>query len=157
MQQSLNLFTDEKGLLRVRGRLENSDLQLDAKFPILLHDGHLAHLFIKKCHVDVMHGGTEATLNHFRNRFWLVRGRQVVKRAIYRCVTCRRYQGRTLVPPQSPALPVYRVTSDFCFQSTGVDFAGPLHVKSIYLSDSSRLFKAHMYACSHVRRAGRCI
>ena len=100
-----------------------------------------------------MHAGTEATLNHFRNRFWVVRGRQVVKRTIYRCVICRRYQGKSLISPPSPALPAYRVAAVFCFQSTGVDFAGPLFVKSIYLPDRNQLYKAHicLFTCGTSR------
>ena len=125
----------------MKGRLENADLEIDAKFPLLLRDGHFAHLLINNSHIEVMHGGTEATLNHFRNRFSVVRGRQVVKRTIYRFVICRRHQGKSLISPPSLA---YRVVADFCFQSTGVDFAGPLFVKSIYLPDRNQLYKAHM-------------
>ena len=137
----------------MKGRLENSDLGIDAKFPLLLRDAYFAHLLINNSHIEVMHGGTEATLNHFRNRFLIVRGRQVVKRTIYRCVICRRHQGKTLVSPPSPALPAYRVAADFCFQSTGVDFAGPLFVKSIYLPDRNQLYKAHMclFTCATSR------
>ena len=153
LEKSLNLFTDSDGLLRAAGRLKNADLQNDAKFPILLRDAPLAHLFIRESHREVMHDGPSATLNQFRNRFWVVRGRQVVRRTIYRCVTCKRNQGKTMAPPPSPALPEYRLVSDYCFQSTGVDFAGPLFVKPIYSSEAKELFKAHicLFTCATSR------
>ena len=131
-KKSLNIFVDEDGLLRVKGRLENSDVGYASKFPLLFRDDRLAYLYIMKSHVEVKHLMLESTLNHLRNRFWIIRGRQVVKRVLYRCVTCRFHQGKTLTPPTSPPLPSYRVTSDFCFQSTGMDYAGPLLVKPIY-------------------------
>ena len=155
IKRSLNLFLDEASVLRVKGRLENSQLEFEEKFPILLNDSHFSHLLIKKCHLEVMHGGTEATLNQFRSRFWIVRGRQVVKRVIYRCVVCRRQQGKVLIPPPSPALPSYRVASDFCFQSTGVDFAGALLVKSIYFPDRNQLHKS--YICLFTCAASRAL
>ena len=59
------------------------------------------------------------TLNKVRARFWIVRGRQIVKRVIYRCVICRRHQGKPLVSPAFTDLPKFLVATDFCFQSIG--------------------------------------
>ena len=142
LKKSLNIFS-ENGLLRVKGRLEYSDLDFEPKFPLLLRDEHLAHLYILKSQVAVLQGGVESTLNHLRNRLWIIRGRQVVKRILHRCVVCRRHQGKPLTPPTPPPLPCYRVSAEFCFQCTGVDFAGPLFVKPIYLNDQ-RLHKAYI-------------
>ena len=63
LKKSLNIFI-EKGLLRVKGRLEYSDLHFEPKFPLLLRDEHIAHLYILKSHVAVLHDGVESTLNH---------------------------------------------------------------------------------------------
>ena len=71
------------------GRLEHTDVDYDAKFPILLNDDHLSHLLILRSHVEAKHGGVEITLSRLRSRYWVVRGRQVVKRVLYRCVICR--------------------------------------------------------------------
>ena len=152
LEKSLNLFTDENGLVRLKGRMENADVAYETRFPILLRDGHFLTLLIRQCHEEVMHGGTEATLNKLRNRFWVVRGRQVVKRIVSRCITCRRHQAKPALPPPSPALPVYRVAADFSFQFTGTDFAGPLYVKTIYGSNSD-LYKAYicLFTCATSR------
>ena len=150
--KSLNVITDVNGLLRIKGRLEHAVGNFETKCPLLLRDDHLSHLFILRCHVDIMHGGVEATLSRLRCRFWLIRGRQVVKRVLHRCVTCRRHQGRPLVPPTPPALPIYRVTADFCFQNTGCDFAGPLLVKPIY-NVEQKVYKAFicLFTCATSR------
>ena len=133
LRDSLDLFCDEKGLLRLKGRFffGNAKLEYNSKCPILLKDDYLCYLIIMKCYEDVKHSGTQATLNKLRERFWVVRGRQVVKKILHRCVICRRHQAKPLLPPSSPDLPSYRVLADFCFQSVGTDFAGPV-VKSIY-------------------------
>ena len=152
LKKSLNLFYDEEGVIRLRGRLENSGLQFETKFPILLKDGHFTRLQILKCHLDLWHGGVESTLTLFRDRFWVVRGRQVVKRVINRCVKCKRHQSQGLLPPSSPPLPIYRVSADYCFETSGSDFAGPLLVKSIYGHDS-KLHKAYIciFTCATSR------
>ena len=142
LKKSSNIFI-ENWLFRVKGRLEYSDLDFEPKFPLLLTDEHLAHLYILKSQVAVFHGGVENTLNHLRNRFWIIRRRQVVERILHRCVVCRRHQGKPLTPLTSPPLPCYRVSAELCFQCTGVDFAGPIFVKPIYLNDQ-RLHKAYL-------------
>ena len=137
MKKSLNLFSDEDGILRVKGRLEHSGLDYGKKFPILLRDSHFLRLQILKCHYEIWHDRVRATLSRLRDRFWVVRGRQVVKRVIGPCVTCKRHLGKGLLPPQSPPLPEFRLRTDYCFKSTGVDHAGPLLVKSIYGTSTS--------------------
>ena len=52
-----------------------------------------------------------ATLGELRSRFWVPWGRQVVKKVLRECVTCKKEHGRP-------------------FSRVGVDFAGPLFVKS---------------------------
>ena len=49
-------------------------------------------------------------------------------------------------------MPTFRVAADFCFQSTGTDFAGPLLIKSIY-GDDSQLYKAYIciFTCATSR------
>ena len=56
-----NLIEDSDGLLKVKGRLENSTLQL----PILLNkDSHLTKLIIWRSHVQRFHSGFKDALNH---------------------------------------------------------------------------------------------
>ena len=46
------------------------------------------------------------------------------------CGVCHRFQGKQFSSPVSPSLPAFRVQESPPFSYTGVDFAGPLFVKS---------------------------
>ena len=151
-KKSLNLFFDDDGILRLKGRLENSSLKFNEKFPILLRDSHFLKLQILKSHVEVWHDRTKPTLARLRTKYWVVRGRQIVKRTIAPCVTCKRHLQGGLCPPPTPQLPEHRVNTAYSFQTTGVDYAGPLHVKSIYGS-STVMNKAYicLFTCATSR------
>ena len=88
-------------------------------------------------HEKVCHAGVESTLNELRLKYWVIRGRQTVRKIINPCVVCKKVQGKVLRPPPPPSLPEYRVCAEYPFQVTGFDFAGPLFVKDIYSTDSS--------------------
>ena len=42
---------------------------------------------------------------------------------------CRKLEGTSFKPPPPPPLPTFRVKEDPAFTYTGVDFAGPIHVR----------------------------
>ena len=89
---------------------------------------HLTTLIIRLAHEKVMHCGTKATLTELRSRFWIVRGRSVVRRTLRRCIVCRRHEGPAFQLPPPPPLPTLRVEEVPPFTHTGVDFAGPLYI-----------------------------
>ncbi|XP_038106645.1 uncharacterized protein LOC119766273 [Culex quinquefasciatus] len=73
--KTLNPFIDPEGLLRVHGRLENSSLPFDTKYPIILPaKAHLTHLIAKNTHWDTLHSGPQLLLSTLRQRYWPVRG-----------------------------------------------------------------------------------
>ncbi len=70
------------------------------------------------------------TLTEVRTKFWIVKGRRLVRRIIHCCITCRRFEGRPYPAPPPPPLPVSRVKEDPPFTFTGVDFAGPVLIRA---------------------------
>ena len=53
LSNSLRLM-EEEGILRCKGRLKNSDLELSARYPIILPKDHrLTELLVRKSHSDV--------------------------------------------------------------------------------------------------------
>ena len=136
--------------MRWRGRLENSDLDVESEQPIILMKDHkLSKLLIEEHQRKVHHGGVRATLGELRSRFWVPKGQQVVKRVLRECVTCKREQGKPFREPPTAALPDFRVKEAPPFSKVGIDFAGPLFfklhtgemVKSYFLHNTSSAFR----------------
>nr|CAI5838764.1 unnamed protein product [Callosobruchus analis] len=126
---SLSPFMDRDGLIRVGGRLKNSNLPYCRKHPILLNSSHhLTKLIIRKAHLDLLHAGTEQVLSHVRETFWPISGRSVVRQVVKKCVTCAKFSTK-IVQPVMGNLPALRVTPDFPFSKVGVDYCGPFLIK----------------------------
>lgn len=90
----LTPFIDREGLLRVGGRLQNSQLDPDAKHPFILpRVSPLTSLIISDAHQRTLHGGTQVTLAYIRRSYWILGGRAPVRSYILRCVRCARYRG----------------------------------------------------------------
>ena len=155
IRKSLKLYKDENSLLRSKTRLsEASELAKDVKFPVVLpSEGHITKIIILDAHEDVLHTKVESTLNRVRNRFWIIRGRQTVQKVIKRCVLCKWFQGKTLKPRPIAALPSWRVCSEYPFENTGLDYAGPLLVLDIYSENNSKMHKCYilLFTCATTR------
>lgn len=150
-KRQLNLFLDKSQVWRCGGRMGNSDLPSSARTPTLLDKTHhLAELIIMEAHRRVQHGGVKSTLTELRSTYWLVRGRQIVRKLVNSCVTCRRLEGRPFsgIPP--PPLPEYRVRQSRPFSCTGVDFAGPLYVKTPETPGRAKTWLC-LYTCCSTR------
>ena len=129
----LGVIKDENGILRCKGRLCNSPLPEAARLPAWLpSDHHVTRLVIWNCHQRVMDNGVRETLMELRSRFWLTKGRQTIRKQIYRCFVCRRHEGKPYKAEPSSDMPGFRFKEGQPFASTGVDFAGPLYVKSVF-------------------------
>ena len=142
------LFKDQNGLWRCGGRLENAGVPQTAKHLIFLLKNHLTELIVKECHTRVMHSGVAATLTELRSKYWVVKGRQLVK-MLHECVTCCRFHGKPYCPPLSLPSPSFRVNEARPFSYTGVDFAGPLYVKDAVVF--SRKVWICLYTCCVTR------
>ena len=71
---------EQREISRYVGRLVNSDLDFDARRPIILpKKHHLTKLIIQDCHESVHHSGARATLAQLRSKYWVPKGRKVVK------------------------------------------------------------------------------
>lgn len=64
-------------------------------------------------HKQVMHGGVRETFTHIRQTYWIPQGRQLVKRIISKCVTCRKVEGPPFRSVPTPPLPQSRVQQSY--------------------------------------------
>lgn len=140
-QRQFNLFQDEEGVWRCKGRLSNAEVPYAVKHPILLPKAHpLTTLIVRRAHERVCHNGVKETLTETRRRFWIPRGRSLTKYIVRRCVLCRRLEGTPFKTPPPPPLPTFRVKDDPAFTYTGVDFAGPLSIRASGMSTTSKVW-----------------
>jgi len=75
------LFVDSSRLLRCRGRVNNSLLKAAVKIQLcsLLVTRGSSYSF-KRVHEEIKHSGTADTLATLRERYWILKGRQTVKK-----------------------------------------------------------------------------
>jgi len=127
---SLSPFLDEQGIIRVSGRLRHSALRYNEKHPILLPPkSSFTQLVIAHEHRKQLHAGVQATLAAIRTRYWLLSARNNVKKHIRQCITCFKAAPRRSETIMGD-LPNYRVTPAKPFARSGVDYCGPIHIKS---------------------------
>ncbi|CAB4020879.1 Hypothetical predicted protein, partial [Paramuricea clavata] len=70
VKESLNLFEDKENIIRCHGRIQESPLPYDTKFPILLASDHyFARLFVLRSHEQVMHNGVRETLTQVQSKY----------------------------------------------------------------------------------------
>ncbi|CAG7832877.1 unnamed protein product [Allacma fusca] len=75
-------------------------------------------------HVNQLHGGTQLVLATIQRRFWIVNGRDAVRRQIRRCVLCSRFRAESASQMMSD-LPSVRVNPQRPFSKAGIDYTGP--------------------------------
>ena len=142
--QSLGVYSDENGYLRCRGRIGKANVRFGTKFPILIPTNHyFTELMIRRAHERVYHNGVKETLTEIRSMFWIVKGRQMVKRITKRCYLCKILEGLAYPPPVTCDLPDFRVNPGRVFETTGVDFCGPLYLKQMYKTDG-KMYKSYI-------------
>ena len=78
-----------------------------------------------------------ATLAQLRTRFWIIRGRQFVRKTIVTCTVCHRYD-----------LPEFRLSQEPAFTYVGVDYAGPLYIKESNRSELKKVYVLLFTCCS---------
>ncbi|KAK3092639.1 hypothetical protein FSP39_005230 [Pinctada imbricata] len=123
-------FLDEKGLMRLGGRLNKAAEMLNSSEtnPIILPKGHVSKLLISHFHESVKHQGRHFTEGALRsNGYWIVGAKRAISSLIHECVTCRRLRGQRQ-QQQMADLPSDRLTPGPPFSSVGVDTFGPWEV-----------------------------
>ena len=122
-------FLDEEGLIRAKGRIGKSQLDFNAKPPILLHWKHHAiELFLRNEHKDNKHEGTEHVRNIVQQKMWILGIRNALRSIKNKCITCRKGRAQTIAPVMA-GLPEERLDAPTAFTNVGVDYFGPFSVK----------------------------
>ncbi|GBN94576.1 hypothetical protein AVEN_251192-1, partial [Araneus ventricosus] len=142
-------YLDDNNVLRVRGRLEESEFSSNEIHPIILpKQSKFSELLIRREHNKVCHGGVSATLSKIRSRYCIPKGRQIVKRVLRDCLICRKY---SLKPAQqiTAQLPKNRILENPPFTVTGIDFTGPVIIRSV--KESNQKSYITLFTCAVTR------
>ena len=123
-------FIEKDGTVRVNGRLKHSNLDYNAKHPILLTAKHpVVQLLLEKAHQDNLHEGTEYVRNMLQQKYWIIGLRNALRKIKSRFIKCRHRNANPIHPPIAD-LPRERLDEHvFPFTHTGVDYFGPFEFK----------------------------
>ena len=124
MEDSLMKQLEVDGIWHINGHIENY------RQILLPKHGKFVVRLVEHFHKSTLHGGVQSTMNKLRQRFWIPRMRNLVKKVIHRCNFCKRYRKKQLLPPATSVLPSFRTRLTAPFAATGVDFAGPFLFKT---------------------------
>lgn len=127
--KSLNPIIDHDQILRVGGRLQNSNLNSSAQHPIILpKNDHVTDLIIRQEHQINGHTGVQTTLYLLRRKYWIIDGRSQVWKIVKSCVKCCKVNP-SKVEYLMGNLPTPRVNESRPFTHVGIDYCGPFILK----------------------------
>ena len=127
----LSSFIEEDVTIRVEGGLKRSNLDYNAKHPILLTAKHpVVQFLLEKAHRENLHEGTEYVRNMLHQESWIIELRNALRKIKSRFIKCR-YRNASPIHPPMAELPRERLDEHmFPFtQHNGVDDFGPFEVK----------------------------
>jgi hypothetical protein len=140
---SLTPFLDDKGVLRVGGRLKHADLEFLSKHPVIISKRNvLIQLLLYDAHKKTLHGGPQLMTTYLRGRYWLIDAGNTVKSYVRNCFPCAKQKAKTITQLMGD-LPETRVKPSRPFYISGVDFAGPVNVR-MSPGRGSKSFKAYI-------------
>ncbi|KAJ8048206.1 hypothetical protein HOLleu_00422 [Holothuria leucospilota] len=99
----LDPFLDQKGIIRVGGRLGRFSIDRNVKHPVIVPKKcHVAELLVRHFHESVAHQGRGITSNEIRaNGYWIIGCSVLVGKVINKCDTCRKLRNVSSQPKMS--------------------------------------------------------
>ena len=150
LKKQLGLYLDADGLLRCQGRIDQATMISEsARRPVLIpKNERFNHLMIERVHKQNSHSGVSQCLSQVRHKYWVPHGRAAVKSVIQSCLVCRRHEGGPYKLPSMPPLPGKRIREATPFSRTGLDYLGPLHIRT---KDGTQKVWVCLFTCLVVR------
>ncbi|XP_062541543.1 uncharacterized protein LOC134209562 [Armigeres subalbatus] len=138
---------DEKGILRLGGRLHHSNESYQTKHPIVLPNKHpFTRLVAAHFHSLCFHAGPRMTLATIRREFWPISGKTLANHVCRKCVKCFRQNPVPVAQPLGQ-LPQARTVPSRPFSTTGVDFCGPVYLKPVHRKAAPQKVFIAVYIC----------
>ncbi|XP_021324376.1 uncharacterized protein [Danio rerio] len=141
-------------LIRVGGRLRQAQhLCYSTVHPIVLDPNHpITRLLIKQYDAKLGHPGPERVFAEMRRYYWILRGREAIRRHQRSCVECQRWRAKPNIPKMAELPPARLRLMKPPFFSTGVDCFGPFLVKRGRSNEKKWgiIFKCMTTRCVHL-------
>ena len=127
--KTLSPFVDDKGIIRVGGRIDKAILSYEEKHPVLLPNEHRISLLITSHMHNHGHPGVATTTAKIRRKYWILKASKLSKAVKFKCVTCREmaHKAETQLMTDLPVLRLAPQTPPFYY--TACDYFGPFSVK----------------------------
>ena len=125
----LSPFKDDKGILRVGGRVDKAIVTYDSKHPVLLpKNHHISYLITKDVH-QITHTGIASTAAKTRRKFWIIGVQKLAKLIKKKCIYCKKSDPKieSQVMAELPKIRLMPQTPPF--YHTACDYFGPYKVK----------------------------
>ena len=150
LKKQLGLYLDADGLLRCQGRIDQATMISESeRRPVLISKNEkFTHLMIEKVHKQNLHSGVSQCISQVRHKYWVPHGRAAVKSVIQSCLVCRRHEGGPYKLLSMPPLPGKRIREATPFCRTGLDYLGPLHIRT---KDGTQKVWVSLFTCLVVR------
>ena len=85
--KSLSPFIDDRGIIRVGGRLDNANIPYDNQHQILIPGSHaFTKLLVSDEHHTLLHAGPQSLLYNIRLRYWIIGGRNLCRKIVRECI-----------------------------------------------------------------------
>lgn len=127
--KTLSPFLDDKGIIRVGGRVDPNLLSHDGKCPALLPYDHWVSTLITRDTHRAGHLGVPATTAKTRGKYWIIKGNNAATIVKHRCTFCRELEAKveTQLMANLPSCRLQPYTPPFLH--TSYDYFGPMKVK----------------------------
>lgn len=148
------IWDGKNGILRLGGRVTSENLTLDEQNPIILSKkGKIAKNLVRHAHYETKHGGNQIMNQYLRRKFWIPGVKHLIKSVIKKCPMCFKLK-INLQTQLMAELPQSRTTPARPFLRIGVDYAGPVELRS-KLGRFPKIVKA--YICVFVCLVTRAV
>ena len=128
----LDPYLDNDCIIRVGGRLSNSNLATELNNPIILpRKHHITQIIIRHFHERTKHQGRVMTINEIRvNGFRIIGCSSAVYSYISNCVKCQKLRG-CVMEQKVADLPIDKIKTEPPFTYCEVDLFGPWYMKKV--------------------------